>query len=100
VLQALGDPTRRTMLERLTMRPHSVTHLAEVLGITPTAVGQHLQILQDAGLARSEKLGRTRTCALDTSGLSTLELWIKGRKSQFERQFDRLGLMLDEDEQG
>ena len=62
IFHALGDPTRRAMFERLSAGPLSVSHLAEPLDITLTAVGQHLQILEESGLVHTEKVGRVRTC--------------------------------------
>src|ERR1700676_4302484 len=62
VFHALGDPTRRAIVERLSERPHSVSGLATPLEITLTAVGQHLQILEESGLVYTEKIGRVRTC--------------------------------------
>jgi DNA-binding transcriptional ArsR family regulator len=94
VLHALADPTRRAMLERLTNGPQSVSRLAEPLGITLTAVGQHLQILADCGLVRTEKTGRVRTCSLQPGGLQVLENWIRERRTIWERRFDRLGELL------
>jgi len=101
VLQVLGDPTRRTIVELLSVRPYSVSRLAEPLGVTPTAVIQHLQVLQDCGLVRTEKVGRVRTCSLDTAGLAVLERWIQDRRSTWARGLDQLGEMLaEEDESG
>ncbi len=97
VLDALGDPTRRAILERLSDRPHSVSGLATPLGITLTAVGQHLQVLEESGLARTEKVGRVRTCTLDFTGLAVLEKWIQDRRSVWEQRFDALGRLLDEE---
>lgn len=97
VLDALGDPTRRAILERLSERPHSISGLASPLGITLTAVGQHLQVLEASGLARTEKLGRVRTCSLDTAGFAALENWIRERRSLWEQRLDRLGEVLDEE---
>jgi DNA-binding transcriptional ArsR family regulator len=97
VLDALGDPTRRAILERLSDRPHSVSALAEPLGVTLTAIGQHLQVLEECGLARTEKVGRVRTCSLDFTGLAVLEKWIQDRRSVWEQRFDSLGELLDED---
>jgi DNA-binding transcriptional ArsR family regulator len=96
VFHALGDPTRRAMLERLTAGPLSVTRLAAPLNVTLTAVVQHLQVLEESGLVHTEKLGRVRTCRLDTAGLSVLEQWIKDRRSTWERRLDRLGDLLAE----
>lgn len=98
VFYALGDPTRRAILDMLVERPHSVSKLAEPLGITLTAVAQHLQVLEEAGLARTEKLGRVRTCRIESAGFDALEQWIKGRRSLWERRLDWLGDLLAEDE--
>ena len=97
VLHALGDPTRRAIVELLSQRPHSVTYLAEPLGITLTAVGQHLQILQDAGLAYTEKVGRVRVCRLETKGLVVLEEWARDRRSLWEQRLDELSRLLREE---
>ncbi|HKD20909.1 MAG TPA: metalloregulator ArsR/SmtB family transcription factor [Rhizomicrobium sp.] len=99
VLQALGDPTRRAIVEKLSERPHSVSGLAAPLGITLTAVAQHLQVLEQAGLARTEKLGRVRTCSLATEGFAVLEAWIRARRSKWEVRLDRLGDLLAEDDE-
>lgn len=99
VLQALGDPTRRAIVEKLSERPHSVSGLAAPLGITLTAVAQHLQVLEHAGLARTEKLGRVRTCSLATEGFAVLEQWIRARRSKWEVRLDRLGDLLAEDDE-
>ena len=98
VLAALGDPTRRAIVEKLSERPHSVSKLAGPLGITLTGVAQHLQVLEECGLARTEKVGRVRTCSLDTAGLAVLEQWIRERRSAWESGLDRLGQLLDEDD--
>jgi DNA-binding transcriptional ArsR family regulator len=98
VLHALGDPTRRAIVERLSVGPFSVSRLAEPLGITLTAVAQHLQVLEEGGLAHTEKLGRVRTCRIDTAGLAVLEKWIDDRRSTWERRLDRLGDLLAEEE--
>jgi len=90
VLQALGDPTRRALVEAITGRPMSVSALAERVGVTLTAVGQHIQVLEEAGLVTSHKLGRTRTVQLATAGFVALEQWIRDRRSPLEQALDRL----------
>jgi DNA-binding transcriptional ArsR family regulator len=94
VFHALGDPTRRAMLERLSDGPLSVSKLAEPLDISLTAVGQHLQVLEEVGLVRTEKVGRVRTCSLEPGGFAVLERWIKDRRSTWEQRLDRLGDLL------
>ena len=96
VFAALADPTRRAILEMLSQRPHSVSRLAEPLGITLTAVAQHLQQLEEAGLVRTEKLGRVRTASLNTHGFDALEVWIRECRTQWELRLDRLGQLLAE----
>ncbi len=97
VFHALGDPTRRAIVEKLSERPLSVTALAAPLDITLTAVAQHLQVLEESGLVKTEKVGRVRTCSLDPGGFSVLEQWIRDRRSTWERRLDRLGEFLEED---
>ena len=96
VFHALGDPTRRALIEAVTDAPLSVSKLAERLSVTLTAVGQHLQVLEEAGLVRTEKLGRTRTCRLAQPGLLALEGWLRARRSPLEQALDRLADVLDE----
>ena len=96
VFHALGDPTRREIVERLSVRPYSVSQLAAPLHITLTAVVQHLQVLEECGLVHTEKLGRVRTCRLETAGLTILQQWIADRRSMWERRLDRLGDLLEE----
>jgi DNA-binding transcriptional ArsR family regulator len=96
VFHALGDPTRRAIVERLSDGPMSVSRLAEPLDMTLTAVVQHLQVLEESGLVRTEKIGRVRTCRIETAGLAVMEKWIGDRRSRWERRLDRLGDLLDE----
>ena len=94
VFRALGDPTRRTIVEKLSEGPISVSQLAEPLHITLAAVVQHLQVLEESGLVYTEKVGRVRTCRIVPEGLSVLEKWIAERRSIWERRFDRLAEVL------
>ena len=101
VFHALGDSSRRAIVERLSQGPMSVSRLAEPLGITLAAVVQHLQVLEDSGLVQTEKSGRVRTCRIEPAGLSVASQWIADRRSTWERALDRLGDLLaepDEDE--
>ncbi len=100
LFHALGDPTRRAILDRLCARPMSVSALAAPLGITLTAVAQHLQILEMSALVHTEKLGRVRTCRIEPAGFTALERWIRDHRTVWERRLDRLGELLAEgDEQ-
>ena len=97
VFHALGDPTRRLILEKLSAGPISVSHLAIPLSITVAAVVQHLQVLEESGLVLTEKTGRVRTCRIDPAGLSVAEQWLADRRSLWEKRLDRLGdLLADE----
>jgi len=96
LFHALGDPTRRAILGRLSLGPSSVSALAEPLGVTVTAVGQHLQVLEDSRLVRTEKVGRTRTCRIEAAGFATLERWIGWHRNLWEQRLDRLGDVLDD----
>jgi DNA-binding transcriptional ArsR family regulator len=98
LFNALGDPTRRAIVERLSRGPATVSHLAEPLSITITAVRQHLDVLEQCGLVRTEKVGRVRTCSFETKGLAVLETWIGEQRSHWDSALDRLGDLLDEDE--
>ena len=96
---ALGDPTRRAILEKLSHGPISVSTLAEPLDMTLAAVVQHLQILEESNFIRSEKIGRVRTCQIEPKGFALIEKWVTDRRALWERRFDRLGAMLAEPDQ-
>jgi DNA-binding transcriptional ArsR family regulator len=93
-LRALAEPTRRALVERLSLGPTSVTELARPFDMSLAAVVQHLQVLEDSGIIRSEKLGRVRTCTLQPDGLRPLSDWLLARRTRVEQQFDRLGELL------
>jgi DNA-binding transcriptional ArsR family regulator len=78
------------MVEKLSQGPASVSRLAEPFGITLAAVVQHLQVLEECGLVRTEKLGRVRTCRLDPAGFAVATQWLADRRSLWERSLDRL----------
>ena len=96
--QALGDPTRRAIVERLAAGPASVSELAAPLPMSLPAVMLHLKVLQDCGLVISEKQGRVRTCRIDPLKLSLAERWVGERRRMWEQSLDRLGAFLDETE--
>lgn len=91
VFQALADPARRSMVERLSRGPASVSELAKPLTMSLPAVVQHLQVLQACGLVKSEKLGRVRTCRIQGDALRTAQHWIDARREAWEQRLDRLG---------
>ena len=96
MFQALADPSRRVMVERLTRGPASVSELAKPLAMSLPAVVQHLQVLETSGLVRSEKVGRVRTCRIEPTALHSAERWISERRASWERRLDRLGTFLVE----
>jgi DNA-binding transcriptional ArsR family regulator len=96
VFQALADPTRRAVIERLSRGPASVSALAEPLDMKLPSLLQHLQVLEESGLVRSEKIGRVRTCRLEPGAFDPLERWVAARKSAWARNFDRLAAYLDD----
>jgi DNA-binding transcriptional ArsR family regulator len=96
VFQALADPTRRAIVDRLSRGPASVSSLAAPLPMSLPAVMQHLQVLEKSGLIRSEKIGRVRTCRIEPVAMQTAEQWIAERRATWERRLDRLGDYLAE----
>ena len=84
--QALADPGRRAILEHLSKGPASVSQLAQPFEISLPAIMQHLSVLEDAGLVRSEKVGRVRTCRIEQKALSAADAWIKARRREWHDQ--------------
>ena len=95
LFHALADPARRAMVERLTLGPAAVSELARPLPMSLPSAMQHLGVLEAAGLVRSEKIGRVRTCSIDSHALSQAEQWINARRIEWEHRLDRLGTYLE-----
>jgi DNA-binding transcriptional ArsR family regulator len=100
LFQALADPSRRAMVERLTSGPASVSELARPLAMSMPAVVQHLHVLEASGLVRSEKVGRVRTCTVEGAALRTAERWLTERRTFWKENLDRLGEYLAEHPDG
>lgn len=96
--QALADPSRRAMVERLARGPVSVSELAKPLAMSLPAVMQHLAVLEASGLVASEKIGRVRTCRVEPKALQAVERWLTERRALWERRFDRLGDFLAQED--
>ena len=96
VFQALADPTRRALVERLIRGPASVSDLAQPLAMSLPAVMQHLGVLEASSLVRSEKVGRVRTCRIDPEALRMAEDWIAAQRTSWEQRLDQLGDYLNE----
>ena len=87
---------RRAIVLRLSRGNASVSDLASPLDMSLAAVVQHVQALEASGLVKTVKVGRVRTCELDTRTLSLAERWLSQRRVQWETHFDRLGALLVE----
>ena len=97
MFQALADPTRRGMLDRLCRGPASVSELAAPYSMSLPAIVQHLKLLETSGLVRSSKRGRVRTCRLEPAALGAAERWLADRRLVWEARLDRLGDYLAEE---
>jgi DNA-binding transcriptional ArsR family regulator len=95
LFHALADPARRAIVERLTRGPAPVSELARPLPMSLPSAMQHLGVLEAAGLVRSQKLGRVRTCAIEPNALSKAEQWINARRIEWEHRLDRLSEYLE-----
>ena len=90
VFQALTDPTRRAVLERLTRGPAPVSELAQPFRMALPSFVQHLQVLEKCGLVRSNKQGRVRTFTLAPQQLEAAEHWLSAQRAHWERRLDAL----------
>jgi DNA-binding transcriptional ArsR family regulator len=95
LFHALADPARRAMVERLSRGPAPVSELARPLPMSLPSAMQHLGVLEAAGLVRSQKIGRVRTCSIQTKTLGLAEHWINARRQEWEHRLDRLGEYLN-----
>jgi DNA-binding transcriptional ArsR family regulator len=87
---AIADPTRRAMLDRLQHGPRTVTELGAPFDMTLAAVGKHITTLEAAGLIRSVKRGRVRTCTVVPGGLDDAEQWIRRQREFWNTRLDAL----------
>src|SRR5688500_1666995 len=87
---ALADPTRRAILLRLGRSEASITDLAEGVQMTLTGLKKHVQVLEDAGLVSTEKVGRVRRCRLGPRRLEDVARWIASYRTMLEARLDRL----------
>jgi len=98
MFQALADPTRRAMIDRLSQGPASVSELAKPFAMSLPAIVQHLQALEHSGLVTSKKVGRVRTVQMQPEALSQAEQWLTDRRMGWIRRLDRLGQLLAEED--
>jgi DNA-binding transcriptional ArsR family regulator len=92
---ALGDPTRRGVLERLGRGSATITELAKPYGISLTGMKKHVRILEEAGLVTTEKVGRARRCTLGPRRLDDVQHWIEDYRQMIESRLDRFGELLE-----
>ena len=92
---AVADPTRRGVLERLGSRPASISELAEAFDMTLTGMKKHVQVLEDARLVRTQKVGRVRTCTLGTRDLADEAAWIEQYQARLDARLNRLEEFLE-----
>jgi DNA-binding transcriptional ArsR family regulator len=97
---AISDPTRRAMLERLSLGPATVSELAAPARISLPGALKHVRILEEAELVTSEKRGRTRECRLGPAQLEDATAWIERHRSRWERRLDRLEAVIDKRREG
>jgi DNA-binding transcriptional ArsR family regulator len=74
---ALADPTRFAVVERLASGSATITELAEPFGITLTGMKKHVSVLEDAGLVRTQKIGRVRRCTLVPYAFEGISAWLQ-----------------------
>jgi DNA-binding transcriptional ArsR family regulator len=94
---ALADRSRRSMVERLTLGPASVSELARPLAMSLAAVVQHVQVLEACGIVKTAKVGRTRICRIEPAAITAAGQWITDRRQGWESRLDRLGDVLNEE---
>lgn len=94
VFQALADPTRRAVLERLGSGPAAVSELAQPFKMALPSFTQHLQVLETCGLVRSRKQGRVRTYRLAPQPLKAAEHWLTKQRAIWDRRLDQLDAFL------
>ena len=90
VFQALADPTRRAVLERLAGGPASVSELAGEHAMALPSFVQHVRVLERCALIRSQKSGRVRTCELVPETLASAEHWVERQRRFWESRLDAL----------
>lgn len=94
VFQALADPTRRGVLQRLAKGPASVSELAQPFEMALPSFMKHIQMLESTGLIRTSKAGRTRTCQIEAERLAMAEEWLGVQRAIWEARTDRLEAFL------
>jgi DNA-binding transcriptional ArsR family regulator len=92
---AISDPTRRGILHRLGRGDASISDLAAIFDMTLTGMKKHVQVLEEAGLVATEKVGRVRTCRLGPQRLVAETAWMRMYREMVDARLDRLGRFLE-----
>ncbi len=95
---ALGDPTRRAVLERLERGSATISELAEPFDMSLTGMKKHVRVLEEVGLVSSEKVGRTRCCRLGPARLDAALGWMETHRRMLNERLDRFGELLERTE--
>lgn len=90
VFQALSDPTRRAIVYQLSRGPASVSDIARPFSMAMPSLLQHLRVLEDSRLIRTEKIGRVRTCRVQPGALDQAESWIAEQRAIWTARLDRM----------
>lgn len=98
VFVALADPTRRGVIRRLGLGPTSVGDLAGEFPMTLPSFMKHIRTLETAGLIRTAKSGRVRTCELNRERLAVVDDWLAEQRQIWEGRTDRLATLLEEEQ--
>lgn len=89
IFKALGDPTRRKVMERLYRGPASLTELAEPFEMALPSFYQHVRMLEDCGLVQSKKQGRVRTYTASLTPVQVVEDWLTRQRKVWEKRLDQ-----------
>lgn len=90
IFRALADPTRRSVVERLSGGQASVSELAAPYDMALPSFVAHLRVLEESGLVRSRKVGRVRTYRIEPTRLKLVETWLDKQRRLWEQKLDRL----------
>jgi DNA-binding transcriptional ArsR family regulator len=93
---ALSDPTRRGVLEQLGRTDASISELAEKFHMTLTGMKKHVGVLEQAGLVKTEKIGRVRTCRLGSRSLEEEAAWLEQHRRLWAARFDELDKVVEQ----
>ncbi|MCU1478276.1 MAG: Transcriptional regulator, ArsR [Subtercola sp.] len=97
VFQALADPTRRTVLRRLSRGPASIGELARPFDMALPSFMKHIRVLEQSGWIRTRKVGRVRTCTIERASFDVVDTWLSEQRALWEGRTDRLDQFVTSD---